>query len=419
MKKIIVFAATAILSLLSCGHGLSNKYLGQIPTLISERNNAEWEAKGKYNELIAKEENKLEGVRIPCVSGNPDFFEIVGDNAVFHNGRYNVMLRFRAPVYVESICDVIFASFKGNGPLGKETQVFSNMSGTYTEGDCVIKSFVIYPDTVYGGESWDEGLKLLQNNTELFLIEFGKDKISSRRRSKHNTNFVPTQEDLNYYINNGFDEATKEAILSVKPQASPAVQKNAANMVGDYEFVDLGLSVNWAIDNIGDFPGEKFAWGETSPKEKLHDGYMWSEDDCWEKYSFYKGMTTSFPYRRLFSKYVIGGDNKNVLDSVDDPATTIMGAPWRTPTKEEWQELITKCKETTADAGEIGLVGPNGNKIFFAVSSPYGEYWTSSLYDTYEAWFAQIGHVWNGSAVNLYTRSRYDILYVRGVVDKK
>jgi len=417
MNRIIVFAAAAIMTLLSCGHGPSNMYLGRLPTLISENGNAEWKPGGKYNALISEEKGKLEGVRIPCISGNPDFFEIIGDNAIFHKGEYNVMLRFTAPVKVESTCDVFFTSLKAD-VYGIESPVFPNLSGNYAEGDFVILSFSIHPDSVYDEDSWDKGVMKLQKNTEAFFMKFKKDKISGRRRSLHNTSCSPTQEIINYYMNNDFDEDTKEILLAVKSQGSLEEAKDVPK-VGDYEYVDLGLSVNWAVDNIGGYPGDLFAWGETTSKEKVDNGPMWSENACWEGYSFYEGETTSYPYRRLFSKYVIDGDNKTVLESVDDPATAIMGAPWRTPTKEEWQELINKCEEIKADEGEIGLVGPNGNKIFFSVYGIYGNYWSSSLFDTQRAWYAEFRSIWNGPAASFYSKPRYDLLCIRAVVDRE
>ena len=36
-------------------------------------------------------------------------------------------------------------------------------------------------------------------------------------------------------------------------------------------------------------------------------------------------------------------DNKTVLEPEDDAATANLGAPWRTPTREEWQALIDNC----------------------------------------------------------------------------
>ena len=102
--------------------------------------------------------------------------------------------------------------------------------------------------------------------------------------------------------------------------------------------VDLGLSVKWATCNVGasspqDY-GDYFAWGETVSK----DNYIA------ETYKFIAG------YDCLLTKYTdsICGyegfeDLKTVLDSEDDAAYVNWGKEWRTPTKDEFQELIDSC----------------------------------------------------------------------------
>ena len=76
-------------------------------------------------------------------------------------------------------------------------------------------------------------------------------------------------------------------------------------------------------------------------------------------------------------------------------------------------------EEIKADEGEIGLVGPNGNKIFFSVYGIYGNYWSSSLFDTQRAWYAEFRSIWNGPAASFYSKPRYDLLCIRAVVDRE
>ncbi len=140
------------------------------------------------------------------------------------------------------------------------------------------------------------------------------------------------------------------------------------------DWVDLGLpsGLLWATRNVGassptDY-GNYYAWGETSPKS-VYD---------LDTYRYYNSSTDSF------SKYT-GSDGLTILQPGDDAATANYGG--RTPTKEEWQELIdnTTSQWTTIN-GVNGrcLTGSNGNSLFLPASERFhsrdGRYWSSSLY---------------------------------------
>ena len=99
------------------------------------------------------------------------------------------------------------------------------------------------------------------------------------------------------------------------------------------EYVDLGLSVNWATMNVGaesetDY-GTYFAWGEVQgytsqidfeKNEYSWDTYKWGTEENLTKYN-----TT---------------DSKTVLDAEDDAVIQNWGGNWRMPTKEEIEELV-------------------------------------------------------------------------------
>ena len=102
--------------------------------------------------------------------------------------------------------------------------------------------------------------------------------------------------------------------------------------------VDMGLSVYWATFNVGaNNPyeyGEYYAWAETEPKENYNARsykYGISNFDKKTKYCFHE------------EEGVV--DNKGILDLEDDAAHVNWGEGWRTPSKEEWEELndTTKC----------------------------------------------------------------------------
>lgn len=108
-----------------------------------------------------------------------------------------------------------------------------------------------------------------------------------------------------------------------------------------HQYVDLGLSVKWATCNMGaDSPeeyGNFYSWGET-----------WTKDEyTWFTYGFGNGDNR----QRQLSKYNLNRsygpvDNMTTLDFSDDVAIVKWGAPWHVPSKENMEELRTKCKWT-------------------------------------------------------------------------
>lgn len=172
------------------------------------------------------------------------------------------------------------------------------------------------------------------------------------------------------------------------------------------EAIDLGLSVKWASCNIGALApeeyGDYFAWGETAPK-KLYD---------WSTYKLCNGTDrslTKYCYREDFGTV----DNKEVLELEDDAAAVNWGGNWRTPTQEEFVELVEKCAWTwRTENGVYGcaIVAPNGNCIFIPASGMRegdelindgvrGCYWTSNAERSIPIYyqFHESGGVWIGN----------------------
>lgn len=142
------------------------------------------------------------------------------------------------------------------------------------------------------------------------------------------------------------------------------------------EYVDLGLpsGLKWAKCNLGaskpSESGDYYAWGETAPKaEYSWATYKWMQagQSDWKyitKYTFADGVTEGIWYD---SSGNFIGDNLTTLRPADDAATQQLGSPWRMPTVDEQEELITKCTWTwTTQDGVNGyqVDGPNGNAIF-------------------------------------------------------
>ena len=128
------------------------------------------------------------------------------------------------------------------------------------------------------------------------------------------------------------------------------------------EYVDLGLSVQWATCNLGSIRpagyGTYHAWGEIADKTSSK-GYKW-----------YDRQT------KQYTKYVVTEslgtlDMKYRLDPEDDVAHVCDGE-WRIPTLEEMRELKDSCDWIPTDSNGVGgyLVKSrkNDNSIFLPAS---------------------------------------------------
>lgn len=172
---------------------------------------------------------------------------------------------------------------------------------------------------------------------------------------------------------------------------SVTIKDNISGSVNGHDYVDLGLSVNWATSNIGassrmDY-GNYYAWGETSAKSNFE----------LTNYRFRKSGSES--YNVKLSKYNTSSfygsiDYRTKLELSDDAARVNWGGTWRMPTKAEFDELISKCSWawTTKDGkkGYKVTSKTNGNSIFLPAagyidgSKQYLNgsalaYWSSSL----------------------------------------
>jgi hypothetical protein len=149
----------------------------------------------------------------------------------------------------------------------------------------------------------------------------------------------------------------------------------------DVRYVDLGLSVLWGDCNLGaesptDY-GCYYAWGETEPK----DCFSW---DNYHKYEPPREETDIDDEDLLHPIGLIGSlsrRNRNNeplrLISANDAATVRLGAEWRMPTIQEYNELYANCDyDTVTVNGVLGLrytsriVGYEDKSIFI----PYGGY---------------------------------------------
>ena len=191
-----------------------------------------------------------------------------------------------------------------------------------------------------------------------------------------------------------------------KGDLDPAITAVVAKIVDYFPenvYVDLGLSVKWATCNVGaDKPeeyGDYYAWGETEPK----DFYFW------DTYKYCDGTYNSLT-KYTDSAYGKDGfsDNKSVLDPEDDVAHVKWGGNWRIPTKEELEELRTKCTWTSTTLNGVkgysvtsNVDGYTDRSIFMPATGMRIRQWTENT-DT-------IGRFWGNSIV---TGDDYDAVYL-------
>lgn len=150
-------------------------------------------------------------------------------------------------------------------------------------------------------------------------------------------------------MNVHFKNGTKVEFNSVNVDYVDFTEKPSDPTLTPGDYVDLGLSVNWASCNLGASTpasrGGYYAWGETSTKTKYTK----------ENYAYYKEG----------SGYTDIG--KNISGTQYDAATVNLGKDWRMPTKDEVQELCEKCTFTYGEVDGVKgyyVTGKNGNSIF-------------------------------------------------------
>ena len=142
----------------------------------------------------------------------------------------------------------------------------------------------------------------------------------------------------------------------------------------DQDYVDLGLPSGtlWATRDIGAQgpaePGDRFAWGETTPK----DIYSWNG------YKWCRGSGNTLTKYCTQSSYGTV-DDLTELEPEDDAATANWGELWCMPSHRQFSELMSYCTFSKVELNGVIVrlvTGPNGNTMYFPAE---GHYWSRSL----------------------------------------
>lgn len=157
--------------------------------------------------------------------------------------------------------------------------------------------------------------------------------------------------------------------ISIRPVKGPGVPV-------PNNCVDLGLNSGllWAKCNMGTTDptelGDYYAWGEISPNKKEYSS---------SNYKHFK-VKSNIEVLKYNEK-----DGKTVLDLNDDAARANIGAGYRIPTKEDWEELLEDCKweaftttlpeimdpSQTKAIARWKVTGPNGNSIVLPMTGGF------------------------------------------------
>lgn len=134
--------------------------------------------------------------------------------------------------------------------------------------------------------------------------------------------------------------------ISIRPVKGPGVPV-------PNNCVDLGLASGllWAKCNIGTAeptqPGNYYAWGELSTKKEYYS----------TNYKHFK-VKSNIEVLKYNEK-----DGKTVLDLNDDAARANIGAGYRIPTKEDWEELLEDCEWEVVTTTLPEIVDPSQKKV--------------------------------------------------------
>lgn len=157
----------------------------------------------------------------------------------------------------------------------------------------------------------------------------------------------------------------------------------------------------WASCNVGatkpEEYGDYFAYGETLCKDEYN----------WETYKYCNGFDEidapeSNNHLTKYCNKAQNGhngffDNRTTLEPCDDAATANLGGDARTPTLNNWRELLDNCTSIWSKQNGVHgrkFTGPNGNSIFLPAAGARidsdvdfensdGGYMSSSIYEEY------------------------------------
>lgn len=188
---------------------------------------------------------------------------------------------------------------------------------------------------------------------------------------------------------------TKASVLSEKKHFTTLPRVKAPEGA-----VDLGLSVFWSINNLGgkssEDSGDLYSWGDPKPFSSFAVSFSY-KSDLWFGYKWSKDSGHS----KGFSKYCSNGNEPDgliLLEAGDDPATSLLGGQWRSPSNEEVEELNEAIRLRKIDANynaqEMVLVLTSTMNAFKGNSIQIREFQSKVLLKNNESYYSDVCSFW-------------------------
>ena len=186
---------------------------------------------------------------------------------------------------------------------------------------------------------------------------------------------------------------------------------NGEEIVIEYEFVDLGLSVNWATFNVGatapEEYGDYFAWGELETKTE----YSWSN------YKYCLGTSKTLTKYCTLTDFSSDGniDSITTLYIDDDVAHIKWKENWRMPTQSEFKELWDNCTWVWTTQNGINGYKITSNKTGYTNSSIFLPAAGSCFTKHYDV--GKIGWYWSSSLISGHPHAGYVLFFRKETTD--
>lgn len=247
--------------------------------------------------------------------------------------------------------------------VGYNEQIYGNVTlGSYGAGDWIV--FELNEPFVYNGQNIIIDIRNTAPASANGSCYFAASEYDSPRAY---TWWRAKSENVE---SSGFNSTTNSGIGDIN-NSGVAIAPNVRityipSSIEQPSPVDLGVSVKWASINVGatspEQAGGYYAWGETAPKATYYwSNYMCDSISCGTNNDpiFVNGLT-------------------DISGTIYDAAKENLGPNWRTPTKEEWDELISGCNWTQTNVNGIHVWKisnkSNSNNFIYLPFVGYMEY---------------------------------------------
>ena len=287
--------------------------------------------------------------------------------------------------------------------------------------------------------TWINNISVTLNKSDLSLSIYDSETLAATIKEGSNTinYFSVTWSSSNPSVATVDEKGVVTAISDGNTTITATFKgKSSSCNVTVNKYVDLGLSVKWAMFNVGanapEEYGDYFAWGETEPY--YESGYAKENPQAHWKQGYSTGYNISnYKYCNgsysTMTKYCSNGyygnngftDNLTTLLPEDDVAYVKWGGNWRMPTMEEFWELQYNC--TWQFITQNGVYGykvtsrVDSNRSIFLPAAGYRSN-TGLYYDSTQGSYDSEGRYWTKSLYTYSQNCSYSFRFFDDVADE-